>query len=120
MVIPLFDIAFTAAQAPLAMKGGKLWDIWKQKGDAAACGNSRGILVSDHLSKWYCMSIAEPVFRAAPNALGPAQCGSMPGRDATLLTAAIQTFIERALHQRRSWALLFLDLAKAFESIIRE
>ena len=120
MVIPLFDIAFTAAQAPLAMKGGKLWDIWKQKGDPAVCGNSRGILVSDHLSKWYCMSIAEPVFRAAPNALGPAQCGSMPGRDATLLTTAIQTFIERALHQRRSWALLFLDLAKAFDSIIRE
>ncbi|CAK0907861.1 unnamed protein product, partial [Prorocentrum cordatum] len=120
MVIPLFDISFTAAQAPIAMKVGKLWDIWKQKGDPAVCGNSRGILVSDHLSKWYCMSIAEPVFRAAPNALGLAQCGSMPGRDAALLTTAIQTFIERALHQRRSWALLFLDLAKAFDSIIRE
>ncbi|CAK0911187.1 unnamed protein product, partial [Prorocentrum cordatum] len=88
MAIPLFDISFTAAQAPIAMKGGKLWGIWKQKGDPA--------------------------------------CGSMPGRDAALLTTAIPTFIERALHQqralhqRRSWALLFLDLAKAFDSIIRE
>ena len=121
MIMPLFDLANATGRAPLAMKGGKLFDVWKQKADPACCDNSRGILVSDHLSKWYCVSLAEPVFKHVHGALGEAQCGSVPGRDATLLTAALQTtFVERNLSTSTSWALLFLDLAKAFDSVIRE
>ncbi|CAK0883704.1 unnamed protein product [Prorocentrum cordatum] len=41
--MPLFNLATSAATAPAAMKGGKLFDIWKQKGDPANCDSSRGL-----------------------------------------------------------------------------
>ena len=36
---------------PIAWKGGRLVDLWKRKGDARECENSRGLLISDHLAK---------------------------------------------------------------------
>ena len=38
---------------PARWKGGRLVDLFKQKGSAADCCNSRGLLVSDHLAKAY-------------------------------------------------------------------
>ena len=36
---------------PARWKGGRLVDLYKKKGDASVCSNSRGLLISDHLSK---------------------------------------------------------------------
>ena len=35
---------------PVRWKGGRLVDLYKKKGDAPVCSNSRGLLISDHLS----------------------------------------------------------------------
>ncbi|CAK0812253.1 unnamed protein product, partial [Prorocentrum cordatum] len=102
--LPLFDLSASRCQLPVSMKGGK----------------GRSNLVSDHLSKLYTMQISDPVYQVLQDAVGDAQCGAVPGRDTLLLTVGLQTFAERAVRMRQCWAILFFDLAKAFDSVIRE
>ena len=35
--------------APVDCKDGRIADVYKGKGDAADCNNSRGILIQDHI-----------------------------------------------------------------------
>ena len=120
MPMPLFDLSYSLATAHLAVQGGRRIYIWKQKGDAAVCGNSRGILVSYHLSKRYYTPPAEPMFQAVQLSIGPAQCGAATRQCAPLMATSIHTFIDRNLSDNTAWAMLLLDLAKALDPIIRE
>ena len=81
---------------------------------------SRRILVADHLAKLYAYDLSVPLLEVYPRAVGAAQCGATTGRDTALITAALQTFVERMIHERSNWAIIFLDLQKAFDSIVRE
>eukprot|EP00973_Karenia_brevis_P009038 1223358-Karenia_brevis.AAC.1 len=36
---------------PLDFRGGRLVDVWKRKGDQEVCDNSRGLLISNHISQ---------------------------------------------------------------------
>eukprot|EP00974_Lingulodinium_polyedra_P096041 9308143-Lingulodinium_polyedra.AAC.1 len=48
------------------------------------------------------------------------QAGCVKGRGTTTAGAATTGWIERHNAQRRSWAILFLDLSKAFDTVLRE
>ena len=48
---PIFEQLVINEQWPVRWKGGKIIDLFKRKGSAQDCPNSRGLLVSDHMAK---------------------------------------------------------------------
>ena len=47
----LLDRIVQSQQWPWRWQGARIARLWKKKGDCRACGNSTGLLISDHVSK---------------------------------------------------------------------
>jgi hypothetical protein len=105
---------------PYAWKGGRVVDLYKGKGDPALCDSSRGLLVSDHLGKAFVSvlrdEVNEPYMRNMPDC----QHGGVRGLGTDMAHHFVLSAIDFAAAKKQSVFVLFLDLVKAFDKIIRE
>ena len=67
------------ASWPLEYKGGRIVDIFKNKGDSMVCDQSRGILLACHVFKLFFSFLVDAMNEPYFNALPPSQQGSVPG-----------------------------------------
>ena len=82
--------------------------------------NWRGLLVGDHIGKVFTATIAPPVTDYADAYLPDTQCGCMKGRGTARASHLSRSFLQWCKTNKRPAAALFIDLSKAFDSIIRE
>ena len=112
--------AVRTVDIPHAWKGGRLTTAWKRKGATDNCDNHRGLLMSDHSGKVLTSLIKdqlEPCYLATiPNA----QSGGVKGRSTSFVCHTVRLFQDFCRVTHRSAFVLFLDLAKAFDFIVRE
>ena len=105
---------------PTQWRGGRMVPVYKRKGDPQECDNSRGILLADHASK----ALAGAVKRAvdAPYSAHMPECqhGVVAGKGTEVASHLIRTAIDVAKLQRLSVFVLFIDLVKAFDRVIRQ
>ena len=112
--------AFTAGYMPTLWRGGRLARIYKRKGDSAVCDNSRGVLLADHSSKVITGLLQTRLKDSYEQYIGEDQQGCAKGRGTMLANLVARTFVEAAMARENSFALLFIDLTKAFDTAIRE
>ena len=79
---------------PLAWTGGRINDIFKGKGSRSECDMSRGILLSDHLSKGFCNLLATHINPAYNANMPTEQFGATVGRGTDVATHIVRSFIE--------------------------
>ena len=107
-------------QWPATWAGGRIVDIFKKNGAADECDMSRGILLSYHLGKGLCNILADFVDPAYTEHMPEDQHGAVSGRGSDFASHTVRSFIEFCLLSTRSFFILFVDLVKAFDRVVRE
>ena len=105
---------------PHPWKGGRLATAWKSKGAADLCDNHRGLLMSDHCSKVMTALLKDQIDEAYSRALANSQSGCVKHRSTPFVSHTVRLFLDFCRTTRRSAFVLFLDLSKAFDYVIRE
>ena len=103
---------------PPQWKCGRLARLHKGKGDAADCNSHRGLLIADHASKVFTSLLQPPIAQACDQRLPTEQTGCVRGRG-TARVMHEQTIRKRAAAHKRPCALIFADLVKAFDRVLR-
>ena len=120
MVSAVYQKIVDSEKCPIAWTGGKIVDVYKRKGDAAECDASHGILLSDHISKGLCRILADHIFPAYKDNMPADQFGATSGRGTDMASHIVRTFIAHCTAAKLSMFVLFVDLVKAFDRVIRE
>ena len=105
---------------PVQWKGGRLVDLYKKKGDASECCNSRGLLVSDHLAQAYIGKLRDSAKDELRSTVPEDQFGGCSGGGTDYPTLVVKQLIAFSVKASQSIFLLFLDLVAAYDSVIRE
>ena len=93
--------------------------LYKGKGDAADCNSHRGLLIADHASKVFTSLLWPPIARVCDKRLPTEQCGCVRGRGTARVMHTSKLFARRAAAHKRPCALVFADLVKAFDRVLR-
>lgn len=105
---------------PSRWRGGRAIDLWKCKGEQEICDNSRGLLLADHSAKAFVGQLklyVEPIY----NAHMPAdQFGATSGRGTDFAHHILQSYLDYCTLAKLCVFILFLDLVKAFDRVVRE
>ena len=110
---------WTFAYWPFDWRGGRMKELHK-KGPVKECDNYRGLLISDHLGK-AASSILYDNFDTPYHSYVPeTQCGATKKRGTDFATHLLRTLIDRAELTGSSIAILYVDLTKAFDKVLRE
>ncbi|CAE7375700.1 unnamed protein product [Symbiodinium sp. CCMP2456] len=114
----LMKVAFRL-QEPLQFKGGTVRQIWKQKGPVDDCSSYRGILVSNVVGKTMHSAFRKKCGKWLDAVASPLQVGGRAGFPVQLAAQSARDFQTGFLRQKKSVAILFLDLREAFHRVIR-
>ena len=99
---------------PPQWTGGRLARLYKGKGDAADCNSHRRLLMADHASV-----LRPPIAQVCDQRLPAEQCGCVRGRGTARVMHTSRQFARRAAAHKRPCALIFADLVKAFDRVLR-
>lgn len=106
---------------PQDWKDANIVVIFKNKGDRAVCGNSRGIsllsIAGKVLAKIMLNRLVEHISEAV---LPETQCGFRKNRSTTDMVFVLRQLLEKSREQRKDLHIAFIDLSKAFDTINRE
>nr|GEW55862.1 hypothetical protein [Tanacetum cinerariifolium] len=91
--------------------------IDKNKGDAQACSNYRGIKLLSHTMKLWERVIERRLRRETK--VSENQFGFMPGRSTTEAIHLLRSLMEKYRERQRNLHMAFLDLEKAYDSVPR-
>jgi len=107
-------------KVPGAWKGGRLARLRKGDKDPSYCDNSRGLLIGDHVCKHFTSLLMPHVAPAAARFLPEEQCGGSKGKGTNRVSLVSSLFISYSLQIDKVAMILFLDLSKAFDKVVRE
>ena len=105
---------------PVPWKGGKLVNLWKGKADPRVCGHHRGLLLGDHSGKVFTSLLKSQLEEVYSKYLPDSQSGCVRGRGTSFVSHTSRAFLDHCQLKRLSAFVLFLDLAKAFDLVVRE
>lgn len=107
-------------QWPIMWTGGLLPNIFKGKGDVRICHNHCGILLADHVGKTLTGMVKDALKLAVEQPLPVNQCVGVAKRGTDFATHMIVTCASIAQMLRMSIFTLYVDLTKAYDSVIRQ
>ena len=105
---------------PVPWKGGKLINLWKGRADIRTCSHHRGLLLGDHSGKVFTSLLKSQLGVVYSKFLPNSQCGCVRGRGTSLVCHTGRAFLDYCQLKGLSAFVLFLDLAKAFDLVVRE
>ena len=119
LLCELMKRVVVSGTVPPQWKGGRLARLYKGKGDAADCNSHRGLLIADHASKVFTSLLWAPIARVCDKRLPTEQCGCVRGRGTARVMHTGKLFARRAAAHKRPCALVFADLVKALDRVLR-
>ena len=108
------------ASWPSQWRGGRIVDLYKGKGDRCVCDHSRGLLLADHASKAVTGIIKDACEEQYASHIPRDQHGAVAGRGTDFASHIIHLSIEAAALFNWSICVLFIDLVKAFDRVVRQ
>ena len=99
-------------------KGGNLVPVYK-KGSPAQCSSYRSLFVSSPASKALHAVYRKELIQVFENNRLPLQLGGIPGHSITQAAHVLRLFHRSAARQKRSSAVLFVDISNAFYRLLR-
>ena len=118
-IAEIHERVILGASWPLSWTGGRIQDIYRHKGNPAVCDNSRGILLMSHCGKPLCKMLAAAIAPQYNRAMPVTQFGATALRGADFATHILVTW-KPAEKNKKAFFVLFVDLVKAFDRVIRE
>lgn len=104
---------------PLQWKGGRLFPLYKGKGQMGDVTKYRSILVSNHLGKAVHKTIRFSTYSAFSAFLHASQLGGRKAAPVTLRVHYARAFVRHLKTSKLAGALVMLDLKEAFYRIFR-
>ena len=121
VLLDLVARAWESGTIPQIWKDANLVTIYKNKGDRADCGNSRGIALLAVAGKILAKLINRRVATHIGEQLIPeSQCGFRPNRGTCDMIFVARQLIEKCREQHVNIYMAFVDLSKAFDRVPRE
>jgi len=117
---PLYRRIADEERWPARWAGGRLAEVFKNKGARDDPDEYRGVVLEDHLAKGMKEVISPFVFDAYNGGIPDSQHGAVGGRGTDMAAFLLQSFIAFCDLQSLSYFVLFVDLVKAFDKILRE
>jgi len=115
---PLFRSAFSRCSEPLQFKGGVIMDLLKSAGFHLECSASRGILLSNVLSKGYRKVVRSRLVPYLNDFVLDTMCGSVLHRGTDFASHILNSVLDLAKFHKRSVVCLFVDVVAAFDSVL--
>ena len=119
----LFELitnTWSAEEVPQEWKNARIISIYKNKGDRATCGNSRGISLLAVAGKVLARVILTRLNRYIVDDVCPeSQCGFRKHRGTIDMIFVARQIQEKAREQQRDLCMAFIDLSKAFDTVDR-
>lgn len=110
-----------AGRVPQQWKDARIISIYKQKGDRAVCGNSRGISLLSIAGKILAKVLLFRLNKYIVDDVCPeTQCGFRKERGTIDMIFTARQLQEKCREQHRNLCLAFIDLTKAFDTVNRE
>ena len=110
---------WNSEQVPSDLKDARIISIFK-KGDAADCGNYRGISLLSVVGKALSWIIHMRLSLISEQVLPESQSGFRPSRSTIDMIFTLRQLQEKCREQQRPLYVAFYDLNKAFNSVHRE
>nr|GEW11156.1 hypothetical protein [Tanacetum cinerariifolium] len=114
----LFNKIFLSAKMPDEWRLSEVIPIYKNKGDAQACSNYRGIKLLSHTLKLWDRVIEIRLRRKTR--VSENQFAFMSGRSTTESIHLLKSLMKKYMKRKRDLHMAFLDLEKAYDSVPRE
>ncbi|XP_034071876.1 LOW QUALITY PROTEIN: uncharacterized protein LOC117545945 [Gymnodraco acuticeps] len=102
---------------PQQWKDANVVAIYKNKGDKAVCGNSRGISLLAVLAK---VMLHRLIRNTTESILPESQCGFRKSRSTVDMIFTARQLQEKCREQHQDLFMAFVDLSKAFDTVQRE
>ena len=106
-------------QVPWRWRGGRISTLFK-KGDSTIRDNFRGLLIADHMSKAFTSILDDYINPAYLSSISSVQCGGVPEKGTDIASHIVRSCIDIAKLRNTPIAILYIDLEKAFDKIVRE
>ena len=110
---------WTQLHWPVEWRGGRIKELPK-KGARTECENHRGILISSHASKVGAKLLATGIDERYARFVPEHQCGGVPKKGTDMPNHMIRLGIPYAAAHLLSIAIVFIDVVKAFDMVVRE
>ncbi|CAK0804335.1 unnamed protein product [Prorocentrum cordatum] len=117
---PLYRRVADEERWPVQWAGGRLAEVFKNKGARDDPDEYRGVVLEDHLAKGMKEVLAPHVFDAYNKGIPDSQHGAVGGRGTDMAAFLLQCFVPYCDVRGLSYFVLFVDLVKAFDKILRE
>ena len=114
------DRLVSSERWPVNWKGGRLVELFKGKGDAKVCDASRGLLIGDHMAKGFIGCLKDSIENLYTANMPSCQHGAVSGGGSDLAHHLVLSAIDYAFAMSLSIFVLFVDLVKAFDKVLRE
>ena len=117
---PLFVKSALTLRPPLQFRGGMITELLKVNASGGECDHYRDITIADHTAKTFCKIFRPEIVSAAAAVVPTGQFGAgFNGGSTDVAHLALSAFLDAASAARQSAAILFVDLATAFASLLR-
>ena len=111
---------WTSGTVPQDWKDATIVTIYKNKGDKADCGNSRGISLLSVAGKILAKILLKRLIKHVSEELMPeTQCGFRQNRSTSDMIFVARQTLEKSREQYRDLHMCFVDLSKAFDTVDR-
>eukprot|EP00959_Pyramimonas_sp_CCMP1952_P037250 779402-Pyramimonas_sp.AAC.1 len=105
---------------PRQWTGGKMASLFKGKGDNQERNDYLCILLADHSGKSFVCRMKRSIDPVYNEKMPATQFGAVPRRGTDYASHVVQSMIAYAEKRGRSVCILFADLVKAFDRVLRE
>lgn len=106
---------------PQQWKDANVVTIYKNKGDKAVCGNSRGISLLAVAGKVLAKVMLQRLIRNTTESILPeSQCGFRKSRSTVDMIFTARQLQEKCREQHQDLFMAFVDFSKAFDTVQRE
>ena len=119
-LLRLYNVCWTKACIPQDFKDVVIVTMYKKKGLRSECGNHRGISLLSIAGKILAKIILNRIKIIAEKLLPESQCGFRPGRSTTDMIFTLRQLQEKAIEQQQALYVVFVDFAKAFDTVDRD
>ncbi|XP_069984652.1 transposon TX1 uncharacterized 149 kDa protein [Penaeus vannamei] len=116
----IFQKVWAASWCPQKWKDADIVSIFKKKGDRAVCGNSRGISLLATSGKVLTrILLSRLLAHTTEGVLPESQSGFRKERSTVDMVFIARQLQEKAIEQQQDLYMVFVDLAKAFDTVNR-